>query len=180
MRRFRSLATRIPVLIISMLAVALSIGGGAYASAQAAGGGPGANIPRNLPALTPAHHAAGSQAATSTGITFHGLSLVNGWASEQVNFGTGNPRVGILNGVVYLKGSLAQPTPGSSLFAQLPSAYRPVDTLLIPVWTGGGNFGTLEILSDGRMLLSSNTPCGSGNTAQCFTSLATISYPLGS
>jgi hypothetical protein len=163
-----------------MLAVALSIGGGAYASAQAAGGGPGANIPRNVPALTPAHHPAGSQAATSAVITFHGLSLANGWQSQNTNSGTGNPRVGLLNGVVYLKGSLAQPTPGSALFAQLPSADRPVDTLLINVWTSGGNPGTLEITTDGRMFLFSNTPCGSGNTAQCFTSLATISYPLGS
>ena len=180
MRRFRSLATRIPVLIISMLAIALSIGGGAYASAQAAGGGPGANIPRNLPALTPAHHPATTQAATSPVVTFHGLSLANGWQSENTNDGTGNPRVGLLNGVVYLKGSVAQPTPGSSLFSQLPSADRPVDTMLIPVWTSGGNLGTLEITTDGRMFLFSNAPCGSGNTAQCFTSLATISYPLGS
>jgi len=163
-----------------MLAVALSIGGGAYASAQAAGGGPGANIPRNLPALTHVHHPAGIQAATSTVVSFHGLSLVNGWQSEQANVGTGNPRVGLLNGVVYLKGSLAQPTPGSSLFAQLPSADRPVDTLRINVWTSGGTPGTLEITTDGRMFLSSNVACGSGNTAQCFTSLATISYPLGS
>jgi hypothetical protein len=180
MRRFRSLATRIPVLIISMLAVALSIGGGAYASAQAAGGGPGANLPRNVPALTPAHHPATTQAATSPVVTFHGLSLANGWQSENTNDGTGNPRVGLLNGVVYLKGSVAQPTPGSSLFSQLPSADRPVDTMLIPVWTSGGNLGTLEITTDGRMFLFSNAPCGSGNTAQCFTSLATISYPIGS
>ena len=180
MRRFRSLATRIPVLIISMLAVALSIGGGAYASAQAAGGGPGANIPKHLPALHPAHHAAGSQAAASTGITFHGLSLVNGWESENANDGTGNPRVGVLNGVVYLKGSVGQPTPGSSLFAQLPSADRPADTLLINVWTTFGTPGTLEILADGRMFVSSNAACGTRTTAQCLTSLATISYPLGS
>ena len=180
MRRFRSLATRIPILIISMLAVALSIGGGAYASAQAAGSGPAANIPKNLPALTPAHHPAGSQAATFSGVSFHSLTLANGWVSEQINDGTGNPKVGVLNGVVYLKGSLAQPTPGSSLFAQLPTADRPVDTLLIPVWTSGGTLGTLDIETDGRMFLSSNTPCGSGNTAQCFTDLATISYPLGS
>jgi hypothetical protein len=165
-----------------MLAVALSIGGGAYASAQAASGGPGANLPRGLPALHPAHHAAGSQAAASTGVSvsFHGLSLVNGWQSENANDGTGNPRVGVLNGVVYLKGSLAQPTPGSDLFAQLPSADRPVDTLLINVWTEFGNPGTLEIFTDGRMFLSSNTACGSGDTAQCLTSLAGISYPLGS
>jgi|SRR5215469_15581500 len=180
MRRFRSLATRIPILIISMLAIALSIGGGAYAATQAAAGGPGANIPRNLPALTPAHHSAGSQTATSTVVTFHGLSLANGWVSENINDGTGNPRVGLLNGVVYLKGSVAQPTPGSSLFAQLPTAYRPVDTMLINVWTSGGTPGTLEITTDGRMFLSSSTSCGSGNTAQCFTSLATISWPVGS
>jgi hypothetical protein len=180
MRRFRSLATRIPVLTISALAVALSIGGGAYASTQAAGGGPGANIPRNLPALTPAHHSAGSQAATSPVVSFHGLSLANGWVSEQINDGTGNPKVGLLNGVVYLKGSLAQPTPGSSLFAQLPTADRPVDTLIIPVWTSGSNMGTLEIFTDGRMFLSSNAPCGSGDSAQCFTDLTAISFPLGS
>lgn len=180
MRRFRSLATRTPVLIISTLAVALSIGGGAYASTQAASGGPGANIPRNLPALTHVHHSAGSQAATSTGVVFHGLSLTNGWQSENANDGTGNPRVGVLNGVVYLKGSLAQPTPGSSLVTLLPSADRPVDTMLINVWTSGGTPGTLEITAAGQMFLSSNTACGSGNTAQCFTSLATISWPIGS
>ena len=180
MRRFRSLATRIPLLIISMLAVALSIGGGAYASAQATVGGPGANLPKNVPALTHAHHPAGSQAATSTGVTFHGLSLVNGWQSENTNQGTGNPRVALQNGIVYLKGSVSQPTPGNSLVSQLPSAYRPVDTMLIPVWTSSGNLGTLEITSDGRMFLFSNASCGSGNTAQCFTSLAAISWPIGS
>lgn len=179
MRRFRSLVTRIPILIISMLA-ALSIGGAAYAATQAAAGGPHVNLPRGLPAPTSAHHSAGSQAATGTVVTFHGLSLVNGWQSENINDGTGNPRVGVLNGVVYLKGSLAQPTPGSSLVTQLPSAYRPVDTMLINVWTSGGTPGTLEILSDGRMFLSSNAACGSGNTAQCFTSLASISWPIGS
>jgi hypothetical protein len=163
-----------------MLALALSIGGAAYASTHAAAGGPHVNLPRNLPALTPAHHSAGSQAATSTVVTFHGLSLVNGWQSENVNDGTGNPRVGLLNGVVYLKGSLAQPTPGSSLVTQLPSAYRPVDTMLINVWTSGGIAGTLEITAAGQMFLSSGTSCGSGDTAQCFTSLASISWPVGS
>lgn len=179
MRRFRSLATRIPVLIISMLALALSIGGAAYASAQG-GGGPGLKLPGNLPALTHVHHPAGSQAVTSPVVTFHGLSLVNGWQSENANDGTGNPRVGLLNGIVYLKGSLAQPTPGSSLIALLPSAYRPVDTMFITVWTTFGNPGTLEINAAGQMFLSSNTACGSGDTAQCFTSLAGISWPIGS
>lgn len=161
-----------------MLAVALSIGGGAYASA--AGGGPGPNISSHLPApLT--HHPAGSQAASIPGPSFHPLTLVNGWVSENVNDGTGDPKVALQNGVVYLKGSLAQPTPGSDLFAQLPTADRPHDTLLINVSTDfGAALGTLEITTNGRMFVFSNASCGSGNTAQCFTSLAAISYPLGS
>ena len=162
-----------------MLAVALSIGGGAYASAQAAGGGPGPNISSHLPALHPVHHPAGSQAVIP-GPSFHNLTLANGWQSENVNFGTGDPKVALQNGVVYLKGSLDQPTPGSTTFASLPTADRPHDILLINVWTSGGNPGTLEIFPNGRMAVFSNAPCGSGNTAQCFTSLATISFPLGS
>jgi hypothetical protein len=180
MRRFRSLATRIPLLIISMLAVALSIGGGAYASAQAAHGGPGANLSSHLPALHPVHHTAGSPAATIPGPSFQPLTLANGWQSENVNFGTGDPKVALQNGVVYLKGSLAQSTPGSSTFAVLPTADRPHDTLLINVFTSGGTPGTLEIATNGRMSVFSNALCGSGNTAQCFTSLASISYPVGS
>jgi hypothetical protein len=164
-----------------MLAVALSIGGGAYASAQAAGGGPGANISSHLPALTHVHHPAGSRAATTIpGPSFQPLTLANGWVSENVNDGTGDPKVALQNGVVYLKGSLAQPTPGSTIFAVLPTADRPHDTLIINVWTSGGTPGTLEITTNGRMALFSNASCGSGNTAQCFTSLATISYPLAS
>jgi hypothetical protein len=180
MRRFRSLATRTPALVISMVALALSLGGGAYASTLAAGSGPGPNIPGLRPALTHVHHPAGSQAATSTGVTFHSLSLANGWQSENANDLTGNPKVGILNGVVYLKGSLSQPTPGSSIFAILPSSDRPTDNLYINVFTSGGNLGTLYIGTNGQMELFSNTSCGSGDTAQCFTSLAAISYPVGS
>jgi hypothetical protein len=163
-----------------MLAVALSIGGGAYASAQAAGGGPGANLSSHLPALHPVHHSAGSPAAPIPGPSFHPLTLANGWQSENASFGTGDPKVALQNGVVYLKGSLAQPTPGSTTFTVLPTADRPHDTLLINVWTSGGNLGTLEIATNGRMAVVSNTPCGSGNTAQCLTSLAAISFPLGS
>lgn len=162
-----------------MLAVALSIGGGAYASAQAAHSGPGANISSHLPALHPAHHPAGSQAVIP-GPSFHPLTLANGWVSENVNDGTGDPKVALQNGVVYLKGSLAQPTPGSTIFTSLPTADWPHDTLLINVWTSGGTPGTLEITTNGRMALFSNAPCGSGNTAQCFTSLAAISYAVGS
>jgi hypothetical protein len=180
MRRFRSLVTRTPVLIISMLAVALSLGGAAYASTQGGGSGPGANIPSHLPIFSHVHHPAGSRAAISTGVTFRSLSLANGWQSENANRGTGNPKAGILNGVVYLKGSLSQPSPGSSIFAVLPSSERPTDILLINVYTEFGTLGTLEILPDGRMIAFSSASCGSGDTAQCFTSLAGISFPVNS
>jgi hypothetical protein len=192
MRRFRSLITQTPVLIVSMLAVALSLGGAAYASTQAAGHGHGASHP-HAPAIThfvPVGHSsarAGSNSAPST-VTFNSLSLANGWQSQNANDETGNPKVGILNGIVYLKGSLAQPTPGSAIFASLPTRYRPTDDLYIPISTEFGDgssssAGTLFIGTNGTMeAYSTNSAvfCASGNSAQCFTSLAGVSFPVNS
>ena len=178
MRRFRSFIKRTPVLVISMLAVALSLGGGAYASALATGHGH-AGHPGNAPAVTHVVKA-GTHAAASSEVTFSNLTLINGWQSENAVYQTGNPKVGIQNGIVYLKGSLAQPTPGSAIFANLPSRYRPTNNMYITVYTNGGTQGSLYIGHDGTMEAFSGTGCGSGTTAQCFTSLATVSWPVNS
>jgi len=50
----------------------------------------------------------------------------------------------------------------------------------ITVYTYGGTSGTLFIGKDGTMQAFASGACGSGNTAQCFTSLATVSYPINS
>ena len=163
MGRFRSMITQSPAIVISILAVALSMGGGAYASTQLASG----------------HSAAASQAIT-TGVSWTSLSLINGWASENATFASGNPKVAEQSGIVYLSGSLHQPTPGTDQFATLPSSFRPAHNMWITVYTVSDTSGTLYIGHDGTMEAFASGTCGSGNTAQCFTSLAGVSFPINS
>ena len=146
-----------------MLAVALSLGGGAYASTLAAG-----------------HSQDTGRTTPTAGVSWTSLSLINGWSSENGTFGTGNPKVAIQSNVVYLSGSLHQPTPGSVEFAILPSQFRPTHNMYITVYTNGEATGTLYIASDGGMQAYSPTTCGSGDSAQCFTSLAGVSFPINS
>jgi hypothetical protein len=122
----------------------------------------------------------GGGAAISNTVTFQKLTLLNGWVSANSTFGTGNPSAGVSNGVVYLSGSLMQPTPGSDGFAALPSADRPVHNMYIIVYTNDGIPGTLFIGSSGDMEAYSGTACGSGDTSQCYTSLAGVSFPKNS
>jgi len=164
MGRFRALAAQSPAIVISLLAVALSVGGGAYASTHVSAG--------NTPAAT--------HTVATAGVTWTSLSLINGWVSENGAYSTGNPKVAVQSGIVYLSGSLAQSTPSSSEFAILPSSFRPAHNMYITVYTNGDTTGTLYIGHDGTMEAYSGTPCGSGNTAQCFTSLATVSFPVNS
>ena len=162
MGRIRSLAAQTPAIAISVLAVALSLGGGAYAATQAAG------------------HSEASHTAITSGVSWNSLSLVNGWSSENATYGTGNPKVAIQNNVVYLSGSLHQVTLGSDTFAFLPTQFRPTHNLYITVYTNGDTVGTVYIASNGTMEAYAPGACGSGNTAQCYTSLAGVSYPINS
>jgi hypothetical protein len=113
-------------------------------------------------------------------VSWTSLSLLNGWASDNATYATGNPKVAIQSNIVYLSGSLHQPTPGSEQFATLPSQFRPAHNMYITVYTNGGTSGTLYIETNGTMEAYSSDSCGSGQTAQCFTSLATVSYPVNS
>ena len=173
MGRIRSLFAQSPAVVISVLAVALSLGGGAYASTHHGSAS-------NRPPVAVSKAAVPTRAATATGVTWTSLSLLNGWASENGVYGTGNPKVSLQNGIVYLSGSLAQSTPGSAEFAVLPSSFRPTHNLYITVYTNGDTTGTLYIDRSGIMEAYSSTSCGSGTTAECFTSLATVSFPINS
>jgi hypothetical protein len=162
MGRFSSLFAQSPAIVISILAVALSLGGGAYASTHLSSS--------NSPASS----------AVTTGVSWTSLSLINGWASENGTYQTGNPKVAEQSNIVYLSGSLGQSTPGSDEFAVLPSSFRPAHNMYITVYTNGDTSGTLYIGHNGEMEAYSPGSCGSGNTAQCFTSLATVSFPVNS
>jgi len=160
-----------------MLAVVLCLGGGAYASTH-----------RHMvagPSQGPIHtqQIAGSQGtahSAAAGVSWTPLVLQNAWVSSNAAFATGNPKVALQGNIVYLSGSMHQSTPGSAIFAFLPSTLRPTHNLFMTVYTNGGTQGSLFIGKDGTMEAFSSTPCGSGSTAQCFTSLATVSWPINS
>ena len=178
MGRFRSLIAQSPAIVISVLAAAVSLGGGAYASTHLVPG----------PSQGPIHtmqvaHSQGTHNAASSltaGVSWNPIVLQNAWVSSNATYGTGNPKVALQGNVVYLSGSMHQTTPGSAIFGFLPSTFRPTHNLYITVYTNGGTSGTLYIGHDGTMEAFSSASCGSGNAAQCYTSLASVSYPINS
>lgn len=98
------------------------------------------------------------------------FDLMNGWQSEQGAYGTGNPAYCVTGeGMVYLSGSLAQPTADSNEFAVLPPPARPYDNLYLNLSTEGGVHASLHISPDGTMSLW-------GADAAGLTSLAGLSF----
>jgi hypothetical protein len=114
--------------------------------------------------------------------TANNLTLINGWQSAQPPYGTGDPSYSVHNGVVHLSGSLYQPpAPGGTQdFAVLPPAARPKYCLYLKTAVSPPDSiaaqGTIVVCSDGR-LYSNSFPL---SESEAFTSLAGISYPLGS
>lgn len=108
--------------------------------------------------------------------TSHKLGLVNGWVSGQSRWRTGDPTWSVSGGVVHLTGSLIQHSAGAAKFATLPPGARPKHSLYIKVYTYGGSVGTLYIQPNGIIQAYSPTTAD----AQDYTSLAAISFPLGS
>jgi hypothetical protein len=153
MKRFRALASQSPAIVISVVALTFSLGGGAgYAASVATG------------------HSA-------TKITWHKLSLKNGWHSGAGAFaGTGTPAFTVSNGVVYLTGVAdhSNSSGGLPVLGLLPKGARPRHTL----WFAGFN----EAASGGVFIKID--PAGhvsvQGPDASFFSSLAGVSFPLGS
>jgi len=107
---------------------------------------------------------------------WHTLTLLNGWASRQVQYHTGFPEYQVSGGVVYLSGAVGNPAASSDTFARLPKGARPAHYLYIDAYTVGGYVGTLYIEPDGDISVSGpNVADG-----QVLTSLTGISFPLGS
>ena len=108
------------------------------------------------------------------GITWHNLTLRNGWATTSL--GTGNPAYAVKNGIVYLSGALHQPSGNFITFARAPAAIRPPTALTMPIYTKGGTYGYFADGPSSRMDVNSNP----SSDAQRFASLAAISYPVNS
>ncbi len=156
MKRFRSLASQSPALIISMAALFFSLGSGAsYAAVRVS----------DTHAVRP----------HGVHVTWTSLSLTNGWVSSQSEYNSGDPRYGANGtGVIYLSGSLHAPSADASkTFAQLPPGNRPSHQLWLPIYTNGGTEGSLIIATSGLMYLY-------GASTTTYSSLAGVSFPLGS
>ncbi|HXP21337.1 MAG TPA: hypothetical protein VN840_16970 [Streptosporangiaceae bacterium] len=143
-------------------AVLLSLLAGGGAAASAAVAAPGSQIARHG---SPAPRAAAR-------VSWHKLSLRNGWKSANSKaLPAGNPSYAISGGMVYLSGSVRQPSGSNSMFAVLPRGFRPAHALFITVYTQSDVAGTLRIAPNGQMFASNGR-------AQTFTSLAAISFPV--
>jgi hypothetical protein len=98
------------------------------------------------------------------------LSLQNGWQSSNSQWQSGDPEYCVDNGVVYLAGSLNQPVAGSDEVAVLPPQARPTSNDYLAIYTYQGAEGSLDIQSDGSMVVW-------GGKSTQYTSLAGISFP---
>jgi len=150
MKVFSAFASRSVTFLISIGALVLALGGGAYA-------------------------ASGHQTA-SANLTEHVLRLRNNWQSADPGNSTGAPRWAVSNGVVYLSGSLTQPSAGNTIFATLPKGARPSHIMYISIFVSqGAPSGVLQVFPNGVMAAYSGNP----QSAQDFSSLAGISFPVG-
>ena len=157
MTRLRSLASQSPAIVISVVALAFSLGSGAGYAAS----------------TTTSHPAAAAK------VTWHKLSLRNGWKAQPL-YTSGNPEYTVIDGVVHLNGvAVYGPNVGAAnppaLIAVLPKAARPTHDLWLAVFNYSSlNSADLEIEPNGQIRV-----IGGGDRAY-FTSLAGVSFPLGS
>jgi hypothetical protein len=156
MSRFRSMLNQSPAIVISVVALAFSLGGGAGYAAS----------------TTSSHPAAAAKT------TWHALSLRNGWKSAASRFHTGGPAFTVIDKVVYLTGVAYQPANSANppaVVAVLPKAERPKHSLWFSIYdyAAAGN-ANLEIATNGDVEVIG------GTDSAFFTSFAGVSYPLGS
>lgn len=114
-----------------------------------------------------------ASAATAAKVSWHKMTLANGWTSSQSDYSSGDPAWTVLNGIVYLSGSMHQNVAGSSEVTILPPAARPAHMTYLNVYTNNDTTGRVVIYPSGLVLAGSNP---SGN-AVLYTSLAALSYP---
>ena len=151
-RRWTGRAIQSLLAAAALAALGVTAGGGSASAATAQTAGPGI-----------------------TGVTWHQLTLINGWVSgESQSPGDGIPAWAVRNGVVYLTGSVMQTSGTNGEFAVLPPAARPTHELYVPVTVlGQGTHGWIIVYPGGAMDVMGDPY----SAAQGFTGLAGISYP---
>jgi hypothetical protein len=153
MSRFRTIMSQSPAIVISVIALTFSLGGGAgYAATVIAKG----SAPK---------------------ITWHKLPLRNGWAAAAKGYGASKPEYTVSNGIVYLDGGVSRSnTAVPSVIGVLPKSARPKHVLAFAAFNyaaGGESSFYVDPNGDIEVL-------GNGGDESFFTSLDGIVFPLGS
>lgn len=108
-------------------------------------------------------------------LRYTNLNLKNGWSSFG---GSLTPAAALdAQGVVHLRGAIAQGIADGDNFAQLPTAFRPNQDVFMPVATGNHNLGRLNVEPNGEMTVEPDA----GGTVPAdahknFTSLDGVTY----
>ena len=99
-------------------------------------------------------------------VTFTNLTLLNGWTAGP--FGTGNPSVAIIGGIVHFRGAIATSGTNPEPFV-LPASFRPATNVFVPVDMCNATNGRLDIAPSGVVTVEAES--GNFSNAACFTSL---------
>jgi hypothetical protein len=155
MSRFRTMMSQSPAIVISVIALTFSLGGGAGFAASVA-----------------------AKAPAAPKITWHKLPLRKGWQAAPKGFGAGTPAFTVSNSIVYLTGAADrtnQSTPLGEL-GLLPKSARPKHVLSFAAFNYAANGeSSIEVFPNGQVWV-----IGNGGDENYFTSLAGIEFPLGS
>jgi hypothetical protein len=112
---------------------------------------------------------------TESGLTFTGLTLVNGWTNGP--FGTRAAASALSSGIVYLRGGMATTGTNAVPFT-LPVGRRPSTDVYLPINLCGATKGRLFIPPSGVVQVIAEG--GAFSNAQCFTSLEGVSFAVSS
>jgi hypothetical protein len=110
-------------------------------------------------------------------LSFTPLKLINGWTGNCFGV-TGMPGIALdPSGVVHLRGGICSSTASFFPFT-IPAKFRPTEEEWVTVNECGVTTARLEIDPNGTVRAEQDPNAAQGQTPQCFTSLAGVTYTL--
>ncbi len=113
-------------------------------------------------------------ATAAQAVTFTNLTLLNGWTAGP--FGTGQPSVAIIGGIVHFRGAIATSGTNPEPFV-LPASFRPSTNIFVPVDLCNATNGRLDIAPSGAVSVQqqsgdpsptpSASPHSTGSPSRC-------------
>ena len=161
-----------PAMAVALTALVVALSGSAYAVATING--------RNLQNRSVAGKKLMKNTVTGAevrNLRFQALTLKNGWIGGC--FGTGSPAIAkSVENVVRFRGAMCRPTGTSTNSFTIPASLRPTRDQYLTVDLCNGHTGRISINStDGEVFVQDDPTAGSPQ-ADCFTSLAGVTYTL--